>query len=132
MTTQFKMKGFEEYLEKIAQAGLDIDVAASRALSIAAEIVQEEMQSRAPVKTGNLRDHIKIKGPDQDGHFHSVEIGVISAKGYTDADTARYANAQEYGTATMAAHPYIRPGKDHARKRALAAIKESLKEDAVI
>ncbi len=148
MTTQikFSMRGFEEYLERIAQAGKDVDAAADRALLAAAEILQKGMKSRVPVDTGNLRDHIKIKGPEQDGNYHSVEVGVIHNRQYTDADTARYGNVQEYGrvvdnataidtefgSVRKSAHPYIRPTLKGDASKALKAMRESLKEEKII
>lgn len=134
MTTQIKLetKGFEEYFERLARAGKDIDEAAARALLAGAEVVEYEMLSLVPIRTGNLARHIKILGPIQDGNYHYVEVGVIHRIDFTDANTARYANSVEYGTSKMAAQPYIRPGIDRSKRRAVAAMKESLVQDGLL
>lgn len=132
MKTKLSTKGFEEYLENIVQAGKDVDESAKRALLIGAEIIQEEMIELVPVETGNLRDHIKIKGPEQDGNYISVEIGIIHDIRYTDKRTAIYGTVQEYGSATNPAQPYIRPGITRARRKAMKAMKDSLIEDGAL
>lgn len=131
MTTQVKItsKGFEDYLERLNQLGADLDEAAARAVLAGAEVAQEGMIARAPELTGNLKRHIRIKGPDRDGNYVFCEVGVIHEKGFTDAETARYANAQEYGTSSMAAHPYIRPTMYEDRRKIIAAMRESFERD---
>ena len=125
-------KGFDEYLERIVAAGRDVDEAAARAVLAGAEVAQEGIQTPAPVLTGNLSDHIKIFGPVQDGNYVSCSVGVIHDLRFTDPETARYANAQEYGTSSMPAHPYIRPTMDEDKAKLRAAIKQSLIEDGTL
>lgn len=134
MTTQtnFKTSGFEEYLERVIQAGQDIDASADKALSAGGEVIQNEMLVNVPILSGNLADHIQIKGPEQDGNYHSVEVGVIHDKNFTDEETARYGNAQEYGSVKNEAHPFIRPGIANSKTKARKAMKESLIEDGAI
>lgn len=125
MTTRIKLetKGFEEYLERIAQAGQDVDVAAAQALQAGAEILMDGMKRRVPKDTYNLDQHIRIKGPEQDGNYHSVEVGVIHDIAYTDADTARYGNVMEHGSSSTAAQPYVRPTLDTDMGRARKAMR---------
>ena len=134
MVTQSSLNtsGFEEYLEKIARAGTDIDASADKALMAGAEVIQEEMLRLVPQFTMNLAKHIRIKGPKRDGNYHSVEVGVIHDIAFTDANTARYGNAQEYGTSSMPAHPYIRPTMTTDKRKILQAIKASLFADEVM
>lgn len=122
-TATFSMKGFEDLLEAIVALGRDVDAAAAEAAQAGGEVLRQGMQQRAPVDTGNLRDHIAVLGPKRDGNYTYVVVGVVKA----DETTARYANAQEYGTTRMAAHPYIRPtiaaDKAAARRAAIEALK---------
>jgi len=131
MATRVKVstKGFEEYLEKLANAGRDVDESVQKALIAGANVAQKGMQKRVRKDTYNLQDHIQIDGPHQDGNFSFVDVGVIPKKSFTDADTARYGNAQEYGTSSMAAQPYIRPTMQNDKAKIRRAIKDSLKED---
>lgn len=121
------LKGFSEYLEAIQKAGRDIDAATDRALVRGGEVLLEGMKRRVPKDTHNLEEHLVIEGPVRDGNFHYVEVGVSS-----DAETARYGNAQEFGSSSMPAHPYVRPALDGERRKVNQAIKESLKSEGVI
>jgi len=57
---------------------------------------------------------------------------VIHDKAYTDAETARYGMAQEYGTSSMSAHPYIRPTLKADNRKIRGAERKVLKEDAIL
>jgi HK97 gp10 family phage protein len=121
-------KGFEEYLEKVALAGRSVDDAARRAVIAGAEVAKEGMRKRVPVDTGNLQEHIDFTDPELEGNIVFVLVGVIDA----DAETARYGNAQEYGTASMAAQPYVRPTMDHDAGRIKAAMRAALEAEGLI
>lgn len=126
MTTQgyFTLKGLEGYLEDLARVAENIDDPVQEVLIEAAVDVQEEMRNLVPIDTGNLYDHIQIDGPHQEGNFSYVMVGVIHDASRTDADTAIYGNVMEYGSARVAAQPYIRP----ALKKKKSVIKEALKK----
>lgn len=127
--TKLDLKGFDEYLEKIVQAGRNIDQAASRAVEAGGEVLLAGMQRRAPKDTHNLERTLKVDGPHQDGNLHYVEVGL--ARG-TDAETARYGNAQEYGTSSMGAQPYIRPTLDSDMGKARKAMRQVFEEEEVL
>lgn len=118
-------KGLAESLDALAQLGKNIDAIIPRALLAGGEVLKDGMKRRVPKDTHNLEDHIVIDGPHQDGNFHYIEVGVIGA----DADTARYGNAQEYGTSSMPAQPYIRPTVDEDKGKASKAMKAVLIEE---
>jgi HK97 gp10 family phage protein len=123
------LKGLDEYLEALAKAGRDVDAVAKKALEAGAKIMQERMIALVPVDTGNLQDHIKIKGPIQDGNRIYVEVGIIHDRNYTDAETARYANSVEYGNSSMAAQPFIRPAIEGGKSAALREMKTVLLQE---
>lgn len=124
------MKGMAEYLEAIAQAGLDVDAAAQRALVKGGEILKKEMIRLVPKDERNLEANIEIAGPFQDGNFSYVEIGVIDA----DEETSIYGNVQEHGSPSkhIKAQPYIRPSIDGKKNAVKKAIKDSLKVEGFI
>ena len=130
MTTRAKIstKGFEEYLEKLAAAGQDVDKSIHKALDAGADVAIEGMRRRVPKDTGNLENHINKTEVKQNGNYSFIEVGVLSA----DDETARYGNAQEYGTSSMPAQPYIRPTMKEDAGKIRKAMKESLSEDGVI
>jgi HK97 gp10 family phage protein len=124
-------KGFEQYLERIARAGSDIDAAAGRALQAGGDVLLAGMKRRVPKDTRNLEEHLVIDGPHQDGNYIYIDVGIPSDK-RTDAETARYGNAQEYGTSSMPAQPYIRPTMDEERAKARRAMRSSLKKERMV
>jgi HK97 gp10 family phage protein len=130
--TYLSTKGFDEYLEKIAAAGRDIDKSAQKALLAGAEVAQQGMKRRVRKDKHNLENHIQIDGPHQEGNYSFVDVGVIHKKEFTDAETARYANAQEYGTSSMPAQPYIRTTMSGDASKIRKAMKQSLEEDGKI
>lgn len=113
-------KGFEEYLEKLQKAGKDIDRVSDQALSAGGEILLAGMMTRVPVDTHNLSNHLAVDGPKTDGNFHYIWVGIVNP----DAETARYGNVQEYGSAHTAAQPYIRPTFDGDMSKARAEMKK--------
>ena len=126
---RFETKGFEAYLEAIARAGEDVDAAAAEALQAGGEILLAGMQKRVPKDTGNLHDNLTIEGPHQDANYHYVIIGLAKS---ADAKTARYGNAQEYGTSSMAAHPFVRPTLESDISKARRAMRDVFKSKGVL
>lgn len=133
--TRLTTKGFEEYLEKIARAGRDIDAVADQALEAGGKILLDGMERRVPVGTaphdphpGNLKAHLELMGPFQDGNFHYIDVGLGKS---TDADTARYGNVQEFGSATTPAQPYVRPTLDSDMAKARRAMKDIFVESGI-
>lgn len=126
MTTQgrFDLKGLGEWLEELALASDNVDLAAQETIFEAAVAVQAKMRNLVPIDTGNLYDHIQVDGPHQEGNFSWVDVGVIHDIGFTDADTAIYGNVMEYGSARVAARPYIRP----ALKSSRGVVRNALKK----
>ena len=122
---------FDRYLEKVDRTIADIDGAADRAALAGAKVAESGMKRRVAVLTGELQDHIEIDGPRRDGNVHTVEIGVLRKKG-ASAEIARKANAQEYGTSSMPAHPYARPTMIEDKAEINGAIKESLEKEGYL
>jgi len=122
--TRLTTKGLEEWLERLAQAGQDIDAIAGEALLSGGELLLDGMQRRVPVDTHNLQNHLNLQGPTRDGNFTFVEIGLMGA----DKETARYGNVQEFGSSSMAAQPYVRPTLDEDIKKARQKMVEVFRE----
>lgn len=117
---KLETKGIREYQERLAQAGQDVDLAADQALEAGGQVLLDGMQRRVPKDTHNLEEHLVMDGPHQDGNFHYIEVGLSKR---ADAETARYGNAQEYGTSSHPAQPYIRPTiKEDLRKARKAMV----------
>lgn len=119
-------KGFEEYLERIDRAGASVDAIAAKALAAGGKVLVDGMQSRVPEDTGNLKSKISMSDPRQDGNFVYIEVGLVEA----DAETARYGNVQEFGSAKTPAQPYIRPTMDRDMGKARKAMRAVFDEEA--
>lgn len=124
-----EMKGLEEYLERLVQMGKDVDAAAAKALEAGGDVLLAGMKRRVPKDTHNLEQHLVRTEPVRDGNYTYVEVGISKD---ADAETARYGTAQEYGTSSMAAQPYIRPTVDSDAGKARAAMREVLKEEGLV
>ena len=127
--TRIMTKGFEEYLEALAKAGQNIDAIADEALLAGGEVLLAGMERRVPKDTHNLEQHLALVGPVQDGNFHYVEVGIPPT---ADANTARYGNVQEYGSANTPAQSYIRPSLDHDMSKARAEMKKVFVEKGAL
>ena len=125
----FSVKGLEEYLERIAQAGLNVDQAAGKAVAAEGDIFLAGMEAHAPVLSGKLKITLARTPVQQEGNFVFTEVGMPRD---ADADVARYGNAQEYGTSSMPAHPYIRPGFDENRRKARKIGKSVLEQESIL
>lgn len=121
--TKVDTKGFEEYLEELNALGDDIDDACDEALPAGGDVLVDGMRQRVAKDTHNLEQHIEKSEPKRDGNFHFILVGLI----HPDANTARYGTAQEYGTSSMAAHPYIRPTIDEDMRTARAEMRTAFK-----
>lgn len=127
--SKLETRGLAEYLEAVAKAGHDVDAVAAEALEDGSEILLAGMQKRVPKDKHNLEHTLAIDGPNQDGNFHFIEVGLLGKGPHkADADTARYGTAQEYGTSSMAAQPYVRPTIDRDMSKARKAMREVFKK----
>lgn len=77
----------------------------------AVDLLQQEIQSRAPVDTGHLRNSYDTR----------VEETSTGVKGHVWSD-ADYAAAQEYGTAYQSGTPHVRPAVDARRDELIEII----------
>ena len=120
MKSTLTTKGFDEYLERLTQAGADIDTISDKALLAGAEILLAGMEKRAPKESGHLVNRISIIGPTRDGNYHSIKIGLFNI----DRAKELYFFYQENGSARNKAHPYLRPTFDEDMSKAKKAMKD--------
>lgn len=113
-------KGFEEYLEKLGQAGLNIDEIADEALAAGGQVLFEGMRRRAPVASGHLKRRIEVTEPSGDGHYHWIRVGIFNV----DRKREVYFFYREHGSPRAAAHPYIRPTFDEDMRKARLAMRK--------
>ena len=110
-----------------------MDQAASKAVDAGADVVREKIDELAPEDTGNLKEKIQKSAVQQDGNFVFSEVGLLRG---TDAETARYSNAQEYGFVRGGKHypgkAFVRSGFQQSKSRVRQAQKKALEDEGVI
>lgn len=121
---KLNLNGLAPWLEALARAGADVDAAADEMLAAGGSVLARGMQERAPYLTGDLHDHLTCSAPQSDGNYHFIYVGLLKG---TPADTVRKGAAQEYGTSSMPAHPYIRPTMSEDARAARARMVEVAK-----
>ena len=124
MKTVLTTKGFDDYIEKLANAGEDIDAITDEALAAGGQVLKDGMQRRAPVASGHLKGRISMTEPVNNGNYHSVRIGIFNV----DRKREIYFFYQEYGHSRTAAHPYLRPAFDEDMRKARANMRERFEE----
>ena len=89
-----------------------------------AEILRE-VESRAPVKSGQLKASIRTLIYAKDKAAKSI-IQVANSK---RGGIRHYAVFLEYGTARMAARPFMRPAFDASQQKAVEAFSKALSDE---
>lgn len=143
-----KFEGFNELAaamrelpERVARNGL------RAAVNAGASVIKQDAIARAPVDTGALKANLYQKqireqsGPMQQTFYVGVRRGVAkyannaanrragtAGKAYKNAGTTFYWRFLEFGTSTMAAHPFLRPAFEIKKEDAVKAIGAKLDE----
>lgn len=122
--TRFDLRGLTALIEELSDLNDNIDEAVGEALNAGADELLSGMIARARERTGNLKSKLKKSAVKMERNFSFIDIGLIDA----DAETARYGNAQEFGTSSMAGQSYIRAAFDEDMARARAKMRKVLQE----
>lgn len=127
-----QVEGLDELNRKLRALGPDLATRALRAaVAAGAQEIKKDVVARVPVATGTLRRAVYTKfireesGPERKTFF----VGVRSGKRYQKKNLdAFYWRFLEFGTARLAARPFIRPAWDARAGAALNRIKAKLAE----
>lgn len=151
MNGAFEFKGFEEWLDRVQQAGVDIDESTARAVDAGASVALTGMRQRVRKRSHRLENHIQKSDVERSGNNFSVKVGLLDlgrpgarygAPRIRKRISRRrnkvypreflYGVVQEFGSAKMRAQPYIRPTFDSDRSKIRQAEIESLKRDGMV
>ena len=126
-TIKFELKGLDEYLKKIQEAGENIDEAVSLAVEESTKPIYEDIQKWAKKHklTGATLEGVAKTDVQKDGNKLFVEVGIDT----THSKTAWHAVFVEYGTPKMAADPGIRPAYNKSRIKKIQ--KEVLSKEGI-
>lgn len=111
-----EIKGIKELQSKFSLLDKDIQRILSNAVSQGAAVVERSAKQKVRVDTGRLRNSIReMKKVESPGRSES-QVG-------TDVE---YGPDNEFGTARMAAQPYLRPAVDENQEEIKAAIEQAI------
>jgi HK97 gp10 family phage protein len=91
-----ELNGMTELINTLQRLGHNVTDVEEKALEAGAEIIQEEVITNVPERTGNLKDNIKVT------EVKDSKIEVHTGKAY-------YGLFLEYGTSKMQPKPFMEP-----------------------
>lgn len=136
MTWSCKSEGFDRLDRQMAKMASGIPQDRQRdVLHRGGQLIVDEAKRLAPVRTGALRDSIRVTD-DREGLLYgklsgtgmSVYIGPV---GSVDDGDVYYARFQEFGTINMRAHPFMRPAIASERPEAERLVLTLLAQDVL-
>lgn len=127
------LKGFRELTAKLDQLKRSVrNRILRKAVTAAAGIVVNAAKAACPVETGQLRKSIgkRIKTYRRTG----VVVGIVGPRtGFKNATTGRnptkYSHLVEFGSATSAAKPFLRPAFDGNQSACLQKMAEVIEQE---
>lgn len=102
MTTDFKVHGMEELIQRVNELGENANKEKTKAIKKGAEVLRKDIKEnvikKRLVDSGALRDSIKIKVKKGKAKIGIVNLG-----------DAYYGAFHEFGTTRLPARPFIQP-----------------------
>jgi HK97 gp10 family phage protein len=117
---KLELEGIENLIAEVEKLGAKGNRIENKALREAGDIVKEAIKVEVPIRTGTLKRSIETsRVKTKDGIKH-VEVGP-GKDGY-------YGKFVEFGTVKMKAKPFMAPGYEKSKDKALAVIEAELKK----
>lgn len=121
---EIELTGVDEILNRLQQMGENVGRLENKALKNAAEPVLEDAKANVPIRTGKLKEGLKIgKIKNKDGVKY-ILVGVDRG----DNSEIFYGKFIEFGTSKRAAHPFLQPAYEKNKNNIKEIIAETLKE----
>lgn len=124
MSAELDFSCIDKFQEKLKEMGRKGSTLENKALLEGAEIINKEIVSNAPVKTGKAKSKLTISKVKKEKGVKVVKVGVQK----DDNSEAFYLKFYEYGTSKQAARPFMRPAFERKKKEALEKTKEVIRE----
>jgi len=133
---EVKLTGFKELADALRELGPRVARnVLRRAVSAGAVEIRNDAKARAPVATGEMRRDILIKRERDGKDIFSARYSVFVRSGKKSRISGRARNVQkdsyywrfvEFGTAKMAAKPFMRPAYEAKKEAAVKIIGDVL------
>lgn len=131
LSASFSVEGMEEFFERIAAMGKNVDEACKKAVNEALPIVEKSMKEGAERHrlTGDVADAIEVLDAKQQGNYIYATVGIDLEK-HPEAFEGVF---QEYGDghSPELPDPFLRPAVDDNRKEINRTIKQVLKKEGM-
>jgi HK97 gp10 family phage protein len=115
-----ELEGVENLITEVEKLGAKGSRIENKALREAGEVVKEAIKQEAPERTGTLKKSIETsKVKTKDGIKH-VEVG--------PGKDGWYGKFVEFGTVKMKAQPFMAPGYEKSKDKAMEKIAEELRK----
>jgi HK97 gp10 family phage protein len=118
MSVSMNWSGLEELTARLTRLNANVDNIAEEALTEAAPLIKNEMESLVPVSNINhrhIKDDIKVTEIKGTGVNKYIDIGV-------NGSTAWRAKFVEYGTSRSPAQPFMEPALQNKKRDAIAVM----------
>lgn len=117
-----EISGLDDLNLSISELNKKLNDSLPDLVMLAAEIIEEEIKSRAPVLSGDLVRSLDAKSDRRKDQASALVQIEDSAKDGTE----HYAIFNEYGTSHQAAKPFFRPGVEAGRSKVDDFLRTSL------
>ena len=117
--TRLETEGLEELINAVQRMGSEGRKIENKALKEAGAVMKEAIQNEAPVRTGKLKESITVSGVKTKDGVKYVEVG--------PGKDVYWGKFIEFGTVKLRAKPFMAPGYENAKERAMETIKEELR-----
>ena len=109
---EFRIEGIGKVKAALDRKHTQIVVATTKGLREAGELLKGEIQARAPVRTGALRESVRV---------------IETQNGCAVGPEKFYARFLEFGTSRMSARPFIRPAFEENKEKLMETIAKAAK-----
>ena len=133
--TRVHVAGLRELQEKLRNLAPNLARNGLRAaVSAGAALIRNDARQRAPKRTGEMARDIQIKRERESTDFHALysvfvrsgKKSRLAGKGRNVDRDSYYWRFVEFGTAKMAARPFMRPAFEAKKEEAVLAIRDKL------
>lgn len=124
MNVELDFSDMEKLQKRLDDMGRKGSMLENEALLAGAEVINKEIVSNAPERTGHAKKFLKVSKVSKEKGIKVVKVGI--SKG--DNSQAFYLKFHEYGTSKMIARPFMRPSFERKRKEAFEKTHEVIRK----